>query len=161
MGNAADLSAADRVHVFKAWMQAEDGDGIERRHIDACVRLGFMEKLNRARWEFTEIGAAAARSIDDLFQAGRFDIITGDIATERTAWLIEADMGFGPHWRTEDGRWSRDANEALQFESEGSAADAMATLEIGRPRPTGWIKPTEHKWLCSAQATDTTKERAE
>ena len=78
------LSAEDRAHVHHAWAQAEDGDGICRPHIDACVRLGFMEKITRRRWEFTPAGEDAAATLYALWAADMFDPITGTLADQET-----------------------------------------------------------------------------
>lgn len=74
------MAPLDRVHVYHAWAQAEDTGEINRPHIDACVRLGFMEKLNRRRWEFTPDGKAVAEQIEALWDSGRFDNLTGAIS---------------------------------------------------------------------------------
>lgn len=77
---AAGLSDEDRKHVFHAWMQAEDGDGIHRPHIDTCVQLGAMEQTADGYWEFTDHGAAVADAIYALWSNGEFNQWTGALA---------------------------------------------------------------------------------
>ncbi len=77
------LTPADRVHLHHAWAQAEDGDGINRPHIDACVRLGFMEKAGQRRWIFTPDGEDAADALYVMWQCDLFDPITGDFAAPK------------------------------------------------------------------------------
>lgn len=84
MGAVRALSPEDRRHVHKAWEQAEDTQEIERRHIDACVRLGFMEKAGRRRWLFTPDGEDVADTLSVLWAAGIFDPVSGALDGEET-----------------------------------------------------------------------------
>lgn len=76
---ATRLSPEDRKHVHHADQQMEDTGQINRRHIDACVRLGLMEKAGPKVWIFTPDGDDAARAIRLLWEEGSFDPLTGEI----------------------------------------------------------------------------------
>ena len=58
----SDEAKADVLRLFEIF---DDGQDARRDLIDRVVKLGFVEKVGRNRWEFNLIGQAIARRLEN------------------------------------------------------------------------------------------------